>query len=149
MDLKNLIVEKNGHVRLVTINRPPTNAWTLEAFLEFETVLDELERDKEARVVVITGAGEKCFSSGFDINDYANVDKSTPKGQELFRRVDRFTKPTIAAINGYALGGGCDSHAHSHRRLGLEPRIRTSHRGYAPGRQFMPVTHRHDPTLTL
>jgi enoyl-CoA hydratase/carnithine racemase len=117
MELKNLIMDKRGHVRIVTINRPPSNAWTLEAFLEFESVLDELENDRETRVVVITGAGDKCFSSGFDVNDYANVDKSTPKGQELFRRVDRFPKPTIAAINGYALGGGCELAMACHFRI--------------------------------
>ena len=64
MELKNLIVEKKDLVRIVTINRPPANAWTLEAFLEFESVLDLVENDREARVMVITGAGDKCFSSG-------------------------------------------------------------------------------------
>ena len=117
MELKNLIVDKKGHVGIIIINRPPANAWTLEAFLEFESVLDEVENDKEARVVVITGAGEKCFSSGYDITDYENLEKSAPKGQELWKRVDRFSKPTIAAINGYALGGGCELALACHFRI--------------------------------
>ena len=117
MALENLVVEKKDHVCLVTINRPPANAWNLEAFLDFESVLDEVENDKDIRVVIITGAGEKCFSSGYDVTDYANLDKSSTKGQELWRRVDRFIKPVIAAINGYALGGGCELALACHFRI--------------------------------
>jgi len=59
-------------------------------------------------VVIITGAGEKCFSAGFDISDAGNAHKTSPKARELWRRIDRFPKPVIAAINGYALGGGLE-----------------------------------------
>lgn len=117
MELKNLIVETKDWVRLVTIARPPANAWSLEAFLEFESVLDQVESDPEARVMVITGAGDQCFSAGFDVSDFMNSDRSSPKGQELFRRLDRFAKPTIAAINGHALGGGCELAMACHFRI--------------------------------
>jgi len=117
MELKNLIVEKKGHVCVITINHPPANAWNLETFLEFESVLDEVENDNNVRVVVITGAGEKCFSAGYDITDFANAEKTSPMGRELWRRVDRLAKPTIAAINGHALGGGCELALACHFRI--------------------------------
>jgi enoyl-CoA hydratase/carnithine racemase len=75
---------------------------------DFEQVLDAVENDPDVRVVIITGAGEKCFSAGFDVSDAGNSKKTSPKARELWRRIDRFPKPVIAAINGYALGGGLE-----------------------------------------
>jgi enoyl-CoA hydratase/carnithine racemase len=75
---------------------------------DFERVLDDVEKDRSVRVVIITGAGDKCFSAGFDISDADNAHKTSPKARELWRRIDRFPKPVIAAINGYALGGGLE-----------------------------------------
>jgi enoyl-CoA hydratase/carnithine racemase len=75
---------------------------------DFERVLDDVENDHSVRVVIITGAGDKCFSAGFDISDADNAHKTSPKARELWRRIDRFPKPVIAAINGYALGGGLE-----------------------------------------
>lgn len=117
MELENIIVEKKGHVSTITINRPPANAWSLQAFVDFESALDHVENDKEVRAIIITGAGEKCFSAGYDVTDFANIEKSSPLGQKLFRRVDRFEKPTIAAINGHALGGGCELAMSCHFRI--------------------------------
>jgi enoyl-CoA hydratase/carnithine racemase len=67
--------------------------------------------------VILTGAGEKCFSAGFDVRDAANAAEISPKGRELWRRIDRFPKPVIAAINGYAIGGGFELALACHFRI--------------------------------
>lgn len=115
--MKNIILEKQERIGLVIIDHPPANTFNLAALEDFETALDELESDRDIRVVVITGAGEKCFSAGFDVSDEANIERTVPKGQELWRRVDRFSRPIIAAINGYALGGGCELAISCHFRI--------------------------------
>lgn len=108
MDFENIRYEKQGHIATLTLNRPPANPLNLATMLDIEKALDEAERDKDIRVLVITGAGEKGFSAGFDVSDAANSHITAPKGQELWTRIDRFSKPVIAAINGYAFGGGCE-----------------------------------------
>jgi enoyl-CoA hydratase/carnithine racemase len=117
MALENIILEKRNHIGIVTINHPPANAWNLGTMDEFESVVDDLEGDKETRVIVLTGAGEKCFSAGFDVTDAANASQISPKGRALWRRIDRFSKPVIAAINGYALGGGLELAMACHFRI--------------------------------
>jgi len=108
MELENIILEKRKHIGIMTINHPPVNAWNWATMQDFEKALDAFENDQVVRVVIITGAGEKCFSAGFDISDAGNAHKTSPKARELWRRIDRFPKPVIAAINGYALGGGLE-----------------------------------------
>ena len=108
MELENIKIEKKDHIALITIDHPPANAWNLATMLDFEKAVDDVENDKDVRVVILTGAGEKCFSAGFDISDAANGHKTSPKGCELWRRIDHFPKPVIAAINGFALGGGLE-----------------------------------------
>jgi len=108
MELENIILEKKKHIGIMTINPPPVNAWNWATMQDFEKALDAFENDQVVRVVIITGAGEKCFSAGFDISDAGNAHKTSPKARELWRRIDRFPKPVIAAINGYALGGGLE-----------------------------------------
>ncbi len=117
MELENIVLEKKGHIAVITINHPPANAWNLATMLEFETVVNKLENDKNVRVIVLTGAGEKCFSAGFDVSDAANSHQTSPKGRELWRRIDRFSKPVIAAINGFALGGGLELAMCCHFRI--------------------------------
>ncbi len=117
MNFEKLILEKKGHIGILTINHPPANAFSLDTFEDFEKALDELENDRDIRVVVITGQGEKCFSAGFDVSDAGNADKTGSMGQELWTRVDRFPKPTVAAINGYALGGGLELALSCHFRI--------------------------------
>ncbi|MFP4193506.1 MAG: enoyl-CoA hydratase/isomerase family protein [Desulfosalsimonas sp.] len=111
------ILEVNGHIATITFNREPANAWSLAALEDFEEKLDKVENDKNIRVVILTGAGEKCFSAGFDVKDAANSDKTGPKGQELWTRIDRFEKPFIAAINGHAFGGGLELSLCCHFRI--------------------------------
>lgn len=106
MELENILIETKGHVATLTINHPPANAWNLASMQDMEKALDALEADKAVRVIIITGSGEKCFSAGFDVSDAGNAGTTAPLGRALWRRIDRFSKPVIAAINGFALGGG-------------------------------------------
>jgi enoyl-CoA hydratase/carnithine racemase len=108
MDFKNILYEKQGSIATLTLNRPPANSVNLATLEDIEKALDETENDKNIRVLVITGAGEKGFSAGFDVSDAANGHITGPKGQAVWTRIDRFPKPIIAAINGYAFGGGCE-----------------------------------------
>ncbi len=108
MEFQNIQYAKQEHIAILTLNRPPTNSVNLATLLDIDKALDEAEADKEVRVLIVTGAGDKGFSAGFDISDAANSDKIVPKGQEVWTRIDRFSKPVIAAINGYAFGGGCE-----------------------------------------
>ncbi|MCJ7546406.1 MAG: enoyl-CoA hydratase-related protein [Deltaproteobacteria bacterium] len=117
MNYENIILEKRGNVSIVTINHPPANAWNLATMEEFEKVIDAVEQDKETRVIIITGAGEKSFSAGFDVSDAANAAKTSPKGKALWTRIDRFAKPIIAAINGFAFGGGLELAMACHFRI--------------------------------
>ncbi|SHJ94925.1 enoyl-CoA hydratase [Desulfatibacillum alkenivorans DSM 16219] len=108
MNLENIIYEKKGHIAVITFNHPPANAWNLAAVTDFLAAVDEAEKDKDVRVVILTGAGEKCFSAGMDVSDAANLPKTSPMAKTLWTRIDRFEKPVIAAINGHALGGGLE-----------------------------------------
>ena len=117
MSFKHILLEQKENISILTIDHPPANAWNLAAMEEFEQRLDQLENDRQTRVVILTGAGEKIFSSGFDVSDAANAPKSSPLGRELWRRVDRFPKPTIAALNGHALGGGLELALACHFRI--------------------------------
>lgn len=107
MAYDNVILEKKNNVAVLTLNRPPANAVNLGIREDVNAALDEVENDKDIRVLVITGAGEKGFSAGFDVTDAGNLGNG-PEGAALWTRIDRFCKPTIAAINGFALGGGCE-----------------------------------------
>ncbi len=125
MGYDHLILERKDHTGIITINRPPANTWNLAAMEEFEKILDELENNRDIRVIILTGTGEKCFSAGFDVTDAANSVRVGPKGQELWRRVDRFSKPIIAAINGHALGGGLELAMACHfRMIARSPKIK-------------------------
>lgn len=117
MTYDNLTYEKKDRVAIVTINRPPANSWSMAAMEDFEQILDEIENDQDIRVVILTGAGEKCFSAGMDVADAVKSPGIGDKGRKLWRRVDRFEKPTIAAINGHALGGGLELALSCHFRI--------------------------------
>ena len=117
MSFKHLLLEQKENISLLTIDHPPANAWNLAAMEELKERLGYLENNRQTRVVVLTGAGEKCFSTGFDVTDAANALRISPLGRELWRRVDRFPKPTIAALNGHALGGGLELAMACHFRI--------------------------------
>jgi len=114
---KNIILEKKEGVARITINRPEArNALDIETRKELLAALDDVERDESVRVVVITGAGEKTFVSGADIKMLSEMDfrqimefsESPLGGQTLYKRIEEFSKPVIAAINGLCLGGGLE-----------------------------------------
>ena len=117
MGYETLIVEKRDHVGIITFNRPSANAWNLVMMTDFEAAINEMETDKNIRVIILTGSGEKCFSAGFDVSDAGNTTKIAPKGRELWRKIDRFPKPVIAALNGHALGGGLELAMSCHFRI--------------------------------
>ena len=120
MPYDNLILEKKDHIAIITLNHPPVNAWNLGLMEDFEKAIDEIENDKDVRVLILTGSGEKCFSAGFDVSDAANSDKISPKGREIWTRIDRFPKPVIAAINGFAMGGGLELALSCHFRIMID-----------------------------
>ena len=117
MSYDNLILERKDHIAIITLNHPPVNAWNLGLMNDFEKAVDEIEGDKDVRVLIITGAGEKCFSAGFDVSDAANSHITSPKGRDIWTRLDRFPKPVIAAINGFAMGGGLELALCCHFRI--------------------------------
>ncbi|MCH7775400.1 MAG: enoyl-CoA hydratase/isomerase family protein [Gemmatimonadetes bacterium] len=103
----------DGHVATLTINRPDKlNALNIETRSRMVQELDELAKNDDIRVVVITGAGDKAFIAGADISEFEGrspVDQyRVMTDSSVFLAVDRFPKPTIAAINGFCLGGGCE-----------------------------------------
>ena len=120
MAYDNLILENKGHISILTLNHPPVNAWNLGLMEDFEKAVDEIETDKDVRVLILTGAGGKCFSAGFDVSDAANSHITSPKGRELWTRLDRFSKPVIAAINGFAMGGGLELALSCHFRIMID-----------------------------
>lgn len=113
MELKNLLLSKENGVALLKINRPlALNALNTETILELEQVIEELNKDDSVRVVVITGEG-KAFVAGADISEMRNMDSLQARsfaqtGQRVLAKLENMEKPVIAAINGYALGGGCE-----------------------------------------
>jgi enoyl-CoA hydratase len=111
---KTLIFEKKDNIGLLTINRPEKlNALSNELIEELERLLDDVESDRELRVLVITGAGEKAFVAGADIQELVDRDailgrQVSRTRQEAFSRIENLPFPVIAAVNGYALGGGLE-----------------------------------------
>jgi enoyl-CoA hydratase len=107
-------VERDGGVAVVTVDRPDAlNALDLPTLTELRDRLAELAEDAEARVVVLTGAGEKAFVAGADIKYMSGLDVERAKewgalGHEAARLLETMPKPAIAAVNGFALGGGCE-----------------------------------------
>ena len=120
---KNITGERRGAVALVTISRPEKyNALNRETLGELDDCFAHLETDEGVRAVVITGAGEKAFVSGADINELAVLDAKGAQeisafGQSVFNRIARFSRPVIAAVNGFALGGGCELALACHMRF--------------------------------
>jgi enoyl-CoA hydratase len=114
MPFDNLLIERDGAIAVVTINRPKVlNALNRQTFDELRRLILELKSDGSVRVIIITGAGEKSFVAGADINELAELSATSARelalaGQHVLDLIEHLGKPVIAAINGYALGGGCE-----------------------------------------
>ena len=114
MTLENLLVERDGAVATITINRPKVlNALNAQTLDELRRTILELKHDDGVRAVIITGAGEKSFIAGADINELAVQTAVSGRdhartGQHVLDLIENLGKPVIAAINGFALGGGCE-----------------------------------------
>lgn len=112
--METILTAKEGHVATITINRPKAlNALSTQVLTELNAALDEVAADQDVYALVITGAGEKSFVAGADIAEMK--DKSVEEaavygkfGNEVFRKIETFRCPVIAAVNGFALGGGCE-----------------------------------------
>ncbi len=110
---ENILLDRLGRIARITINRPDKlNALNIKTRQELAEALDELRVDDEIRVVVITGAGEKAFVAGADINEFAGrtavQQRTVMKARSIFTAAEDFPKPLIAMINGFCLGGGCE-----------------------------------------
>ena len=132
MAYQNLLVEHEEGVSTVTVQRPDKlNALNAETIEELHTCFNDLRYDQAVRVVILTGAGEKAFVAGADIKELADMsgveaERIATRGQELMWKIDNLGKPVIAAVNGFALGGGCElalactlRYASANARLGL------------------------------
>ena len=112
--MTNVLLEKKGHIAVATINRPKAlNALNSDVLTDLGELVDIVNADSEIRALVLTGSGEKAFVAGADIGEMSTL---TPEegeafgkhGNDVFRRIETLPIPTIAAINGFALGGGCE-----------------------------------------
>ena len=115
LELANVLYEKKGPIAYVTINRPKVlNALNTPTWTDLHTAFEDVKKDASVRGVVLTGAGDKAFIAGADISELANVDaydaeESSRFGQGVLDLIENLGKPVIAAINGFALGGGCET----------------------------------------
>ncbi len=106
-------VSREDRLAIVTINRPPVNALSREVMDALEAAFSELSKDETIGVVIVTGAGEKAFVAGADITEFPNLNSAngeqlSRRGQEVFQKIADFPAPVIAAVNGFALGGGME-----------------------------------------
>ena len=124
MKYDNISVKKDEDIILITINRPSKlNALNRATIKELHEAFDKAEDDEDVRVIILTGSGEKAFVAGADISEFADFNvkegaKLAKKGQEiLFDFVENLSKPVIAAVNGFALGGGLELAMACHFRI--------------------------------
>ncbi len=114
MAYENILLEVRESIATITLNRPKVlNALNRQLFTELNDALDAIAADAAVRVVILTGAGEKAFAAGADIQELAQVSalegqQLALRGQQVFAKLEKFGLPVIAAINGFALGGGCE-----------------------------------------
>jgi len=112
--MTHILFEKKGNIAIALIDRPKAlNALNSEVLNDLNTLVDTVNADPEIRVLILTGSGEKSFVAGADIGEMSSLTKVEgeafgKKGNDVFRRLEKLPIPVIAAVNGYALGGGCE-----------------------------------------
>jgi enoyl-CoA hydratase/carnithine racemase len=120
MAYETLLFARDEGFAVVTLNRPPANAISEGLMRDLNAALSAVENDDAVRAVIITGAGDRIFCAGADLSSAfsgGDVDTFIRFGNSVVRRIERFPKPVIAAINGHALGGGCEIAMACHFRL--------------------------------
>jgi len=121
-----LLLDLSERILTITINRQEAlNALNIELINELKSIMDNTYDNQDIGGVIITGSGEKAFAAGADIKEIAelnelNARKFAERGQEVFALIENFEKPVIAAVNGYALGGGCELAMSCHFRIASE-----------------------------
>lgn len=122
----NLLTNLQNGIFAITINRPDKmNALNQEVMNDLNNVMDEVYKNDEIKSVIITGAGEKAFVAGADISEFSNLSQQqgmalAKRGQDIFFKIENCPKPVIAAVNGFALGGGCELAMACHMRVASE-----------------------------
>ena len=123
MSYTTLLATLENGIYTITINRPDKlNALNRDVFTDLNLALDEIAANPEIKSVIITGAGPKAFVAGADISEFNALDKDqamalAKRGQDTFARIEHSTKPIVAAVNGFALGGGCELAMSCHFRI--------------------------------
>ncbi|MFM7672603.1 MAG: enoyl-CoA hydratase/isomerase family protein [Bacteroidota bacterium] len=121
-----LLTELTDGILTVTVNRPDKlNALSRTVLDDLDKLMDQVESDASVRGVILTGAGPKAFVAGADISEFSGLSKEegmslAKRGQDCFFRIERSSKPILAAVNGFALGGGCELAMSCHIRLASE-----------------------------
>lgn len=120
---KTLLTSLENGIFIATVNRPDKmNALNKDVMADLNALVDEVESKKEIKAVILTGAGQKAFVAGADISEFVELNKEggkalAKKGQDIFFRIENCTKPIVAAVNGFALGGGCELSMACHFRV--------------------------------
>lgn len=123
MNYNNLVLDNSERILTITLNRPHAlNALNIEVLQELQDVLDTVYDDDTVGGIILTGSGEKAFAAGADIKEIAdlnevNARKFAERGQAVFAGIENSAKPVIAAVNGFALGGGCELAMACHIRI--------------------------------
>jgi enoyl-CoA hydratase len=126
MMFENLLLVNDNGILTITINRPEKrNALNMRTMQEIEAAFQLVQTDESIRAVILTGAGDKAFVAGADISEISNLNSEqarafATKGQRIFRMIETCGKPVIAAVNGFALGGGCELAMACHMRVAVE-----------------------------
>jgi len=123
---ENILIEKKDSVQYITLNRPKQlNALNTTVFAELEDIISKAQNDVQVKGIIITGSGDKAFAAGADIKEFADFNLEEAKqlasnGQRIFSLIEEGKKPAIAAINGFALGGGLELAMACHLRIASE-----------------------------